>query len=656
MKRTFLGKSAGVSVLLALFLIGNANPFIKGYCTWYAADRFSPNVTDPQKWWSGDAGAWIENAKGKGWKTTDDVKAAVAGALIVWQKGKYGHVAFVESVSTNGISIAEMNWGDTTLGNSSLYGKTETREQLKHRIDEAITDNFGKATSSTLTWAQALNRGKKTVFAFSGYILPTVTALPGAGAPPPTPIPTPPKNPPTNAATNSISCLIIDRSSSMEKMEPDGKTRMQAAKEAGLAWLKVLRAEGQTFGEKPFADLVSFSDVADTIPKPTDDYDSVDKSIQAIFSNGGTNITSALDIAIQRLSEDPYKSWSKSIVLVSDGSHNASGMRPTDAALLDRAKAAGIKIFTIGCGSKSAAEYDEVSLRKIAGETAGSFYLAEDAHELGSVLLSARHQAIGSPVFASHGVVAKNGFEDLGSFDPSKPKMPVTASYGLAYAQVSTGAASLLCTLNYDFGRLDLQIKDPMGQLVTPAYPGATLVSGNPTVLVVKDPKPGSWSAGFDANGVPSQGTRYGLEISGRASPYGFVGGGGGGSPSNLSPAVAVMSLLVLVLVARLGFQRRNQVAPLKTRAGLIVAVDGKAHPVAKQAILGSSPQCDITLTDPQVSKKHALLYRQGDDWYLRDLDSRNGVYHNGKKVAMTPLRAGDIILLGTKKLTINLP
>ncbi len=63
-----------------------------------------------------------------------------------------------------------------------------------------------------------------------------------------------------------------------------------------------------------------------------------------------------------------------------------------------------------------------------------------------------------------------------------------------------------------------------------------------------------------------------------------------------------------------------------------------------------------ILIQDERCSRKHCEFYRQGEQWYVRDLGSRNGTLLNGKliQVAM-PLRTGDLIRIGDTKLLFTL-
>jgi pSer/pThr/pTyr-binding forkhead associated (FHA) protein len=63
---------------------------------------------------------------------------------------------------------------------------------------------------------------------------------------------------------------------------------------------------------------------------------------------------------------------------------------------------------------------------------------------------------------------------------------------------------------------------------------------------------------------------------------------------------------------------------------------------------LGRSPSADIVLDHPTVSRRHAVISREGDQTLLLDDRSRNGVLLNGERVGRAVLRDGDLIQLGT--------
>src|ERR1700716_3944594 len=71
---------------------------------------------------------------------------------------------------------------------------------------------------------------------------------------------------------------------------------------------------------------------------------------------------------------------------------------------------------------------------------------------------------------------------------------------------------------------------------------------------------------------------------------------------------------------------------------------------------IGRSPECQLSLDDPLVSRRHARLIVANDGVVIEDLQSRNGVTVNGHRIAArTPLSAGDKITIGSQELTLLL-
>jgi hypothetical protein len=86
-------------------------------------------------------------------------------------------------------------------------------------------------------------------------------------------------------------------------------------------------------------------------------------------------------------------------------------------------------------------------------------------------------------------------------------------------------------------------------------------------------------------------------------------------------------------------------------RAGrALMVVDGKRMLVPPAgAVLGRSRECDIVLTDSNVSRRHAKVRPEGGRWAITDLGSTNGVRVNGRQIAAAhPLSPGDHVELGT--------
>lgn len=65
------------------------------------------------------------------------------------------------------------------------------------------------------------------------------------------------------------------------------------------------------------------------------------------------------------------------------------------------------------------------------------------------------------------------------------------------------------------------------------------------------------------------------------------------------------------------------------------------------QVTIGRSPECDIKIDNPAISRKHATLQSREDGYLLTDLGSANGTFLNGEKVDQpVTVKPGDVINL----------
>ncbi len=70
--------------------------------------------------------------------------------------------------------------------------------------------------------------------------------------------------------------------------------------------------------------------------------------------------------------------------------------------------------------------------------------------------------------------------------------------------------------------------------------------------------------------------------------------------------------------------------------------------------VLGRSPECDVTLSSPLISRKHAALINKNGVFFLKDLGSTNGTYVEGRRIDEYRLQAGDVIYLGPCRLEFD--
>jgi hypothetical protein len=69
---------------------------------------------------------------------------------------------------------------------------------------------------------------------------------------------------------------------------------------------------------------------------------------------------------------------------------------------------------------------------------------------------------------------------------------------------------------------------------------------------------------------------------------------------------------------------------------------------------IGRSPDCDLVLSDPTVSRRHAQLRPRPQGWELVDLGSTNGTWLNGWRLGVAQaLHPGDVVSFGAISLAV---
>lgn len=182
--------------------------------------------------------------------------------------------------------------------------------------------------------------------------------------------------------------LAIDASGSMAQSGFDGENRFKTKYETILLL-------SEDFIKKRLDDnmgVVLFGTFAYTASPLTYDLPSLSyllKMTNVGIAGESTAIGDALMQSVKTLSFGEAKN--KAIILLTDGYHNAGNTSPKEA--VNRVKALGIKVYTIGIGKKS--DYDSALLETISKESGAKSYAASSSKEL------------------------KNIYEDINTLEPS---------------------------------------------------------------------------------------------------------------------------------------------------------------------------------------------------------------------------------------------
>ncbi|MFN8556899.1 MAG: FAD-dependent oxidoreductase [Dehalococcoidia bacterium] len=88
---------------------------------------------------------------------------------------------------------------------------------------------------------------------------------------------------------------------------------------------------------------------------------------------------------------------------------------------------------------------------------------------------------------------------------------------------------------------------------------------------------------------------------------------------------------------------------PPAPAAQLVRSTTGEMIPLSRDLMaVGRGSDNDVVVIDPGVSRRHALIQRDGAGYWVEDLGGLNGTWVNGRRIGdRTPLRPGDVIGVG---------
>lgn len=71
-------------------------------------------------------------------------------------------------------------------------------------------------------------------------------------------------------------------------------------------------------------------------------------------------------------------------------------------------------------------------------------------------------------------------------------------------------------------------------------------------------------------------------------------------------------------------------------------------------AVIGRSPTSDLHVRDQWVSRRQCAIQFSGEEFSIRDLESRHGTFVNNEKITRTKLHDGDQIRIGLTLLVVS--
>ena len=95
---------------------------------------------------------------------------------------------------------------------------------------------------------------------------------------------------------------------------------------------------------------------------------------------------------------------------------------------------------------------------------------------------------------------------------------------------------------------------------------------------------------------------------------------------------------------------------PAVDRGQALLVAEGKRNVLSGERVLvGRSRECDVVMSDQNVSRRHIELRRGERGWAAVDLGSTNGMKVNGRRLSHAELEPGDRITIGITDLTFEL-
>jgi len=300
-----------------------------------------------------------------------------------------------------------------------------------------------------------------------------------------------------SAGTGSSTVLVIDTSGSMNGPDQTGKVKIEAAKQAAIDIVNMLRSGSLRSSHD--VSVVAFTTSARTAVPLTSDFDAAIAEMSTLSADGNTNMHQGIALANEQLENATGKPI---IILLSDGvptegpGGNYEGRKQ---AILDgpveEAAQRGYCIYVVGFGDPSEQNIDQDFLNAIV-QAAGcddESRTVTTALELYATYVEMRYDSMDwYLVKKAIGIVKQGEEQEVGEI------------------VVPPNQRALHTTLVWLVSQLDPVLTDPQNRKVDADYPGATIdIYDYLAYTIVSDPVPGPWKASVFGSDVPSGSTEF---------------------------------------------------------------------------------------------------------------------------------------------------
>jgi len=207
---------------------------------------------------------------------------------------------------------------------------------------------------------------------------------------------------------------------------------------------------------------------------------------------------------------------------------------------------------------------------------------------------------------------------------------------------------------------LKIQFKDGRADAVTLVAPGRTIGKGGVNDIVIDEEGVNGFHADLKVDGenvtITDVNTASGTVVNGQKIA--------GETSLKAGDVITIQGVDLEVvtedITARTLVLSGTALMELGTGSWSLVADSGpetgQVIPIMEHTEIGRALECDISILEPALSRKHAELEPVDEALIVRDLGSANGTYVNGEKVEKALLKDGDVLQFGKIRFIVSAP
>ncbi len=124
----------------------------------------------------------------------------------------------------------------------------------------------------------------------------------------------------------------------------------------------------------------------------------------------------------------------------------------------------------------------------------------------------------------------------------------------------------------------------------------------------------------------------------------------------SLEVSAALMAVAAIAVIPRRRIASEiGAISPMRIRFRAIELGAPRSVEAVCPIVVGRSPEAGLVLADAEVSRRHARFETERGVVFVRDLQSRNGTFLNGRRLSdAIEVRVGDAIDVGTTRLVVE--